>query len=215
MQQSSSLWTDSCRCSSTRRSNRSRLRKTDCSSASARGARIRLSTSEEPMESNDEPTPEAIHEEVQRALSPDEITPHADRFYDRLRDRIRTFLASKANLGPATEFLMFAPDVFVLLVRLAKDDRVTGKNKVLLGSGMAYFIFPLDIVPEAIVGPIGYLDDLVFSVYILNKILTETDEQVLHDNWSGSGNVLDMMRSVLQSADKLVARDALAKIKKM
>lgn len=167
------------------------------------------------MEPNDESDTDALHEEVQEALTPDQITPHAERFYDRLRDRIRSFLSSKANLGPAAEFLMFVPDVFVLLVRLAKDDRVTGKNKVLLGSGIAYFIFPLDIVPEAIVGPVGYLDDLVFAAYILNKMLTETDEQVLHDNWSGNGNVLDMMRSVLQSADKLVASDALKKIKKM
>lgn len=167
------------------------------------------------METTDEPTSDAIHEEVQEALTPDEITPHAERFYDRLRDRIRSFLSSRANLGPVAEFLMFVPDVFVLLLRLTKDERVTGKNKVLLGSGIAYFIFPLDIVPEAIVGPIGYLDDLVFAVYILNKMLTETDEQVLHDNWSGNGNVLDMIRSVLQSADKLVAGDALAKIKKM
>jgi uncharacterized membrane protein YkvA (DUF1232 family) len=169
------------------------------------------------METPDEtPGADELHEEVQEALSPEVLAPHTDRFYDRLRDRITKFLGSKAApLGPAAELLMFVPDVFVLLIRLTKDDRVTGKNKILLGSGIAYYIFPLDIVPEAIVGPIGYLDDLVFAVYILNKMLTETDEQVLHDNWSGRGNVLDMMRSVLLSADNLVAGDALAKIKKL
>lgn len=170
------------------------------------------------METTDETTSaDPLQDEaLQEALNPEVIPPHAERFYDRLRVRIKTFLSSKARpLGPAAEFLMFVPDVFVLLLRLTKDDRVTGKNKMLLGSGIAYFIFPLDIVPEAIVGPLGYLDDLVFSVYILNKILTETDAQVLHDHWSGSGNVLDMMRSVLQSADELVTTDVLGKIKKL
>ncbi len=112
------------------------------------------------------------------------------------------------------EFLLFVPDIFILLWRLANDARVSGKNKVLLGSGIAYFILPLDFVPEAILGPIGYLDDLVFGVYILNRMLIDTDESILREHWSGSTDLLETIRRVLDTADNLVATDFVKQIKR-
>ena len=88
--------------------------------------------------------------------------------------------------GKTGEYLLLAPDVFVLLWRLVNDPRVNAKNKVVLGSGLAYFLFPLDIMPEAFFGPIGYLDDLVFAVLLLKKMLADTDVAILREHWSGS-----------------------------
>ena len=139
----------------------------------------------------------------------------ADRFYDRMRDNIRKYLDDKGTVAGSTgEYLLLAPDVFVLLWRLINDKRVNGKNKVMLGSGLAYYLFPLDIVPEAILGPIGYLDDLVFAVYLLNKLMTDTDVEVLREHWSGRDDVLDTIRKVLGAADNLVSSDILSRFKK-
>ena len=107
------------------------------------------------------------------------------------------------------------PDVFILLWRLVNDGRVSGKNKVLLGSGIAYYIFPIDLIPEAFVGPIGYLDDLVFAVYILNRILADTDATVLRDHWPGSEDVLSMITKVLGVADTLIGTEMVERIKRM
>jgi uncharacterized membrane protein YkvA (DUF1232 family) len=139
----------------------------------------------------------------------------AERFYDRVRENIRAYMTRKGDrLGRAKEFLFLVPDVFILLWRLANDKRVGGKNKVLLGTGIAYYILPLDIMPEALLGPIGFLDDLVFSVYILNKIMLDTDEEIVREHWSGSEDVLAMIRRVLESADGLVTSGFLKTIKK-
>lgn len=139
----------------------------------------------------------------------------ADRFYDRMRESIRRYLDGKGSVaGKTGEYLLLAPDVFVLLWRLVNDARVNAKNKVMLGSGLAYFIFPLDIMPEGFLGPIGYLDDLVFAVYLLNKLLTDTDPEILREHWSGSGDILDSIRNVLHAADNLVSSDILAKLKR-
>ena len=139
----------------------------------------------------------------------------ADRFYDRLRKRIHAYLERGGRAAERFgDFLLLVPDVFILLWRLANDRRVNGKNKVLLGSGIAYFVFPFDVIPEAIVGPIGYLDDLVFGVYILNKMLSDTDPAILHEHWSGQQNVLDSMKKVLDAADNLVADRVFGKLKK-
>ena len=174
------------------------------------------------MENSEKPDmpevePEVDQESIKEAAITGPVTSaRANRFYDRIRSRIlETVEVRGARLGKAGDFLMFAPDVFMLLWRLANDPRVSGKNKVLLGTGIAYYIFPIDIVPEALLGPVGYIDDLIFGVYILNRMLADTEESILREHWSGDGDLLDMMRRVLQSADRLVATDVVEKIRKM
>jgi len=137
----------------------------------------------------------------------------AQRFYDRIRERIRTYLGKKAHLDKTAEYLLLVPDVFMLLWRLVSDGRVSAKNKVFLGSGIAYYFFPLDIMPEAFLGPVGYLDDLVFAVYLLNKILADTDVELLREHWSGSEDVLKTIRNVLNAADSLVGKDLFGRLK--
>jgi uncharacterized membrane protein YkvA (DUF1232 family) len=140
----------------------------------------------------------------------------ADRFYDRVRRSIQEYIDRKGGvLGKTTEFLLLVPDIFILLWRLTTDSRVIGKDKVLLGSAVVYFILPFDLIPEAIVGPIGYLDDLVLAVYVLNTILTHTDPDVLREHWTGSEDVLVTIQRVLTAADTLVETNILGRIKKM
>jgi uncharacterized membrane protein YkvA (DUF1232 family) len=92
---------------------------------------------------------------------------------------------------------------------------VSGKNKVLLGSSIAYYIFPFDILPEAFLGPLGYLDDLVFGVYVLNRILVDTDPEILREHWAGGDDILATIQKVLGAADSLVSTEVLGRIKKM
>ena len=145
----------------------------------------------------------------------DESFANHERFYDRLRNRIHSFVQARGTaIERFVDLLLLVPDVFILLVRLSRDAGVSGKNKVLLGTGIAYFVFPFDVVPEAIVGPIGYLDDLVFGVYIINKMLTDTDVAILRQHWSGHEDLLDAIRRVLNAADSLFAKGVLDKLKK-
>ena len=140
----------------------------------------------------------------------------AQRFYDRIRAKIHDYVESKgAAVEKTAEFLLLVPDVFILLWRLLNDARISSKDKVLLGSGVVYFVFPFDILPEAFLGPIGFMDDLVLAVYILNKIVVQTDMAVVRQHWSGSGDVLLMIQKVLNAADSLVGTDLLNRIKKM
>lgn len=151
---------------------------------------------------------EAEHTDVTR--------DQATRFYDRIRQSIQSYVEKKGGgVEKTAEYLLLVPDVFILLWRLVNDSRVNGKDKVLVGSAVAYFIFPFDLIPEALVGPIGYLDDLVFAVYVLNKVLTSAGEEIIREHWSGSEDVLAMMQRVLGAADSLIGSDVLNKVKRM
>lgn len=148
---------------------------------------------------------------------PGDISPDgASRFYDRLRGSIHGYLARKGTAaGKGAEFLLLVPDVFVLLYRLTTDKRVHGKNKVLLGSALVYFLSPVDLIPELFLGPIGMLDDLVFGVYVLNRLLVDTDPEILREHWSGAEDVLAMISRVTAAADQLVSTKVLDRIRKM
>src|SRR5437764_2271371 len=162
-------------------------------------------------------TDDSFAREIRDAAEPEEIPrDRATRFYDRIRNTVQRYIDGKGTvLGKTAEFLLLVPDVFILLWRLTSDARVNGKDKVLLGSAVAYYVMPFDLIPEALVGPIGYLDDLVFGVYVLNKMLGSVDASILREHWSGSDDVLDTIQNVLNAAETLVGKDLLGKIKKM
>ncbi len=140
----------------------------------------------------------------------------ADRFYDKMRAKIHDYIESKGEaLGTAADYLLAAPDVFILLWRLVQDPRVRTNDKMLLGTGVAYYIFPIDLLPEAFLGPMGYTEDLVFGVLILAKLLKDTPAEVLEEHWSGNGDLLEMIRNVLESAEQMVSKDILDRIRRV
>jgi len=162
-------------------------------------------------EVNDDDLEESL-EEATADVPPD----RAERFYDRIRTSIHRYVEKRGTaIEKTAEYLLLVPDFFILLWRLVNDGRVNAKNKVLLGSGVAYFIFPLDLLPEAFLGPLGYVDDLVLSVFILNKILRDTDVEIIRQHWSGSEDVLATIQKVLNAADSLVGSDIVKKIKRI
>ncbi|MGZ5495012.1 MAG: hypothetical protein ACXWHG_15515, partial [Thermoanaerobaculia bacterium] len=87
------------------------------------------------MNGDDDFDDEAMNDDAEagRDVSPD----RAMRFYDRMRSRIEKYLDGRGVAVERTaEYLLLVPDMFMLLWRLANDPRVSGKNKVLLGSGL-------------------------------------------------------------------------------
>jgi len=161
-------------------------------------------------------TEDDLDESLTEIASQDVPRDRAERYYDRIRTRIQKYIESKGGAVEKTaELLLLVPDFFILLWRLVNDARVQGKNKVLLGSGVAYFLFPIDLMPEAFLGPVGFADDLVLAVFILNKVLADTSADVIRQHWSGDEDILATIQRVLNAADSLVSTDLLDRIKKM
>ena len=122
------------------------------------------------------------------------------RFYDKVREKIAQYTGKHANI------IMLAPDLFMLLCRLLKDGRVPLSLKGLVAAAVAYFISPLDLMPEAILGPFGYLDDIVVTVMVLHKIINEVSEEVVVENWSGELNILATVQNVLSISSNLIGK---------
>jgi len=58
------------------------------------------------------------------------------------------------------------------------------------------------------------VDDMVLLVMGLNMVLNDTDQKVLEDNWSGEGNILQIMQKITANAEKFLDKNVLQRIKK-
>jgi len=131
-------------------------------------------------------------------------------FYLKLRKKITSFLEKKNT--PYADVLLLAPDMFHLLVKLSIDERVPTKQKAKFVGVIAYFISPIDLLPEFLLGPIGYLDDIALASYVLNKYINETDSQIVRELWAGDQDILTSIKNVLTVADKAIGSGLWKKI---
>jgi uncharacterized membrane protein YkvA (DUF1232 family) len=141
-----------------------------------------------------------------------ELPEEHRRFYDKLREKIQAFIREKGGNDKIANYVLLAPDLFVVLARLMLDKRVSMQAKAIAGAAVAYFITPLDFIPEVVTGAFGLLDDVVLAVYALRKILVDVDERIVREHWSGDEDLLGVITRVVKAADDLLGKKILKKL---
>jgi uncharacterized membrane protein YkvA (DUF1232 family) len=137
-------------------------------------------------------------------------------FYGKLRLRIVNWLETeKGKKNKWAEYLLLVPDFFYLLIKLATDEDIPSHEKAKLILAIAYFISPIDLLPEALLGPLGYLDDLALSAFVLNGIINNVSQEIVQKYWSGDGEVLLLIKGVIAKADEMIGSGLWKKIKKV
>jgi uncharacterized membrane protein YkvA (DUF1232 family) len=139
-------------------------------------------------------------------------TPHSRArllsFYDRLRERIVSRIEQRGGRlsSGAARALLLVPDVFILLVRLTLDRDVPRSTRALIGGALAYFLLPLDFLPELVLGPVGFMDDLVLAVAVLGQAFGDELEPYARWHWSGPEDLRVVLRDISTSADQLLGQ---------
>ncbi len=138
-------------------------------------------------------------------------------FYDRLRARIVVAVERKSGrLGAKTvTALLLVPDMFVLLVRLALDPEVPRSTRALIGGAIAYFVLPVDLMPEAIVGGAGYLEDLVLATAVLAQTFGDDLEPFARKHWSGPEDLRKVISDVTGAAQGLVGANVYDRLRRV
>lgn len=139
---------------------------------------------------------------------------HED-FYQKLRRRIQGWLAGKGENYCYADYLLVGPDLFHLLCRLAGDRRVPPSEKAKIAGAIAYFVSPIDLIPEGLIGPLGYIDDIALAAYVLNSVINAGHGEIAKEHWAGEDNLLDVIQQVLELADKVVGSGMWARLKSM
>ncbi|MBN2709339.1 MAG: DUF1232 domain-containing protein [Calditrichaceae bacterium] len=137
---------------------------------------------------------------------------HLD-FYKKIRKQITDYVERK-NFKYA-DVLLLAPDFFHLLIKLSLDKRVSGDKKLKLLGCIAYYISPIDVIPEVIFGPLGYMDDIALAAYVLNDFINHGDSDILYEHWAGKGDILASVQNVLTVADKYLGEGLWQQLKRI
>jgi uncharacterized membrane protein YkvA (DUF1232 family) len=115
---------------------------------------------------------------------------------------------------PAVEALLLVPDVFILLVRLALDRDVPPAARSLIGGALAYFVLPVDLFPEAVIGAPGFLDDVVLAAAVLSQALGGELEPYARKYWNGDQELRQVLHDIADSAQHLLGRDLYRRLKR-
>jgi len=68
-----------------------------------------------------------------------------------------------------------------------------------------------------VTGPIGYLDDIALSAYVLRSLLGTQYAPIVREHWAGERDVLDVVQGVLEGLDHAMRgglRDRLKKARR-
>ncbi|MHA1988888.1 MAG: YkvA family protein [Promethearchaeota archaeon] len=135
-------------------------------------------------------------------------------FYQKIRKDVKLWMNENLDKeNKWSDYILLAPDIFHLLCKLSLDKEIPSGKKFKLAAGIAYFISPIDLIPEGLVGPVGYLDDIAVSAYILNDLINEVDPRIVRKHWAGESDILDVIKTVLANADKMIGSRLWNKIK--
>ncbi|MFC1876245.1 hypothetical protein ACFL2E_03090 [Thermodesulfobacteriota bacterium] len=101
------------------------------------------------------------------------------------------------------EVLYQTPDIFELLLNLKIKNELPKKYIGKIENALEYFMDEFDALPVSIIGPPGYLDDVVLSMLTLNDILDCGYEKVLQVLWKGKTNIIRLIRSSMKHAKEM------------
>lgn len=139
-----------------------------------------------------------------------------DRFYEKVSRKIDDWdetvgntrqkytLLRKIPVEQIIRLVKVAPTLLHLLISLLNHEEVSGRTKRIVGGAVTYFILPIDLIPEGVVGPIGYVDDVLISLMLIDRLLNgdnEREKALITELWRGTDEELDALRAIVHIAD--------------
>jgi len=111
----------------------------------------------------------------------------------------------KEAKGRMKNFMMFLPNMVMLLGRLLKDQRVPTAERALFVAAIVYVISPLDFIPD--VFPfIGQVDDIYVVALVLLRLLNRTPESIVREHWQGGGDIITLADSIARVAPMILPK---------
>jgi uncharacterized membrane protein YkvA (DUF1232 family) len=138
-------------------------------------------------------------------MSDSQASAKERQFYHKLRKTVTIWAGGeKSRANRYADYILAAPDLFMLLVNLSRDGRIDNAYRAKMAGAVAYFINPFDLIPEAILGPAGLVDDVALAAYVLYDLLETVDPAIIREHWEGGADILDLTRRILTVADTMV-----------
>jgi hypothetical protein len=92
---------------------------------------------------------------------------------------------------------------------------VPAATRGLIGGTLAYFVLPFDLLPEALVGGLGFMDDLVLAAAVLTQALGPELEPLAQRYWSGRQDLRQVLQDVVVAAQSLLGENLYGRLQRL
>jgi uncharacterized membrane protein YkvA (DUF1232 family)/Pyruvate/2-oxoacid:ferredoxin oxidoreductase delta subunit len=149
-------------------------------------------------------------------LREEDMENYKKDFYQKLRNNISKWTKTeKGQKHKWTQYLLAAPDLFHVLCKSILDKHVPLYEKTKLALVVAYFVSPLDLIPEMIMGPAAYIDDVALVAYAINILVNNIDPQIITRHWAGDEDLLKTVSQISADTEMMIMSGMWKKIKKV
>lgn len=93
--------------------------------------------------------------------------------------------------GKHAEIIKYAPQIFDLLGKLSLSTEIDLQDKKRLYLAIGYFVIPYDLYSEDTFGPIGYIDDLLLAIHVLNEIKKKHEIECILEHWGLEFSIIE------------------------
>jgi uncharacterized membrane protein YkvA (DUF1232 family) len=133
-----------------------------------------------------------------------DLSARERRFYERVRSR---WIAPTPGRGSGVaDMVLLLPDLVVLMLRLLRDPRVPLSAKAFVLGGVGYILSPVDLMPEFLLGPLGFVDDILVVAAALSRLVNDVHPDVVRAHWPGQGDALEAVKMVTEWAENTVTK---------
>lgn len=134
-------------------------------------------------------------------------------FYRRLHREVTIWLESEGRDFPHAHLVSLVPDMFQALSALCLVEELTKPERAKVLGAIIYFVSPIDLVPERLVGGAGYLDDVALAAYVLKGIAEHRGDGFIAPHWSGDGELVPLIDEILGSVEAIIGSELWRKIR--
>lgn len=104
-------------------------------------------------------------------------------YFDVLSDNLSSYDGDYAS------FIDHGPNLYKLLTDVLNEDNINSDLRLEVSAAIAYYVIPMDVIPENIYGPYGYIDDIFISAYVIKKMADNLGYEILEKYWIGTENL--------------------------
>ena len=128
------------------------------------------------------------------------------------KDFYCTLLENLENFdGEYASFIDCGPNLFKLLCDLLDED-IDKEDRIKINAAISYYVVPMDVIPEQIYGPYGYIDDIYITVYVLRNVAEKYGYDLLQEVWDFPNDVKEVMDDCYEKSFEVLEDDQIESI---
>jgi uncharacterized membrane protein YkvA (DUF1232 family) len=101
------------------------------------------------------------------------------------------------------DMALLLPHIAILLARLAADKRIPSESKMAIVAAAAYFVSPIDLIPD-FVPVLGQMEDLMVLLLLVDGVINHLDPEIVREHWSGDPEMLRKISSFAAKSTRFI-----------